>query len=58
MEEAPPYNALVWAKIEGYRWWPAVVLDPSRHSDADKATRAAPGVKARARAHTRARTHA
>jgi len=37
----PPFNALVWAKIEGYRWWPAVVLDPGRHEKADRATRAA-----------------
>lgn len=43
------FDTLVWAKIEGYRWWPAVVLDPARHVAADKATRAAPGVDA---AHT------
>ena len=23
----------VWAKVEGYRWWPAVVLDPADHRD-------------------------
>ena len=23
----------MWAKVEGYRWWPAVVLDPADHRD-------------------------
>ena len=23
----------VWAKVEGYRWWPATVLDPKEHAE-------------------------
>ena len=23
----------VWAKVEGYRWWPAHVLDPNDHRE-------------------------
>ena len=35
----------VWAKLEGWRWWPAVVMDPQRHAALDKAATAAAGGK-------------
>ena len=49
----PRPGALVWAKMEGYRWWPAEVLEPGRHAAVDKAATAAAGGKVAPRARCR-----
>ena len=39
MDAAPAYDTLVWAKLEGYRHWPGLVLDPAKSGAVDAAVK-------------------
>lgn len=42
----PKVGDLVWAKVEGYRWWPSAVLDPRTNKGKDVNARDASGLSA------------